>query len=208
MIEPLIALLTGGYRNAVIAVILLVVALSLHEFAHATAARALGDPTARLAGRLTLNPRVHFDPFGVVSMAIFGFGWGKAVPVSASKLKTRRFGVQIVAVAGPLMNLAQAVAFAILRLTLAPSPFLAVLFEYGVVLNVFLALFNLLPIPPLDGMPILAAALPASRRHVLEVLERWSFVILIIAVIVARRVLTDVALPLADVIFRIVSRFA
>ncbi|MDQ4149092.1 MAG: site-2 protease family protein [Actinomycetota bacterium] len=161
-----------------------VIALSLHEFGHAAVANMQGDPTARLAGRLTLNPLAHLDPVGTFMIVLVGFGWGKPVPFTATKLKSRRFGPALVGVAGPAMNFVLAFAAAALLVMLGPGSE-RILAEFLVItlqLNVVLAIFNLLPIPPLDGSRILSAALPPSKQHIIYFLDRWGFVILLIVV--------------------------
>ena len=150
--------------------LILLIALPFHEFCHALAAYRLGDATAKLLGRLTLNPIAHFDPLGgflllASSLVGFGIGWAKPTPVNVSNLRGGRNGDAIVAMAGPLSNLALAVAFAIpLRYILASGlavPDVAVnILGYFVFINIALFLFNLLPIVPLDGSHILFALLP------------------------------------------------
>lgn len=174
-------LISQDYSGILVLAVLLVVALSLHEFAHALAADLMGDPTARVAGRLTLDPRVHLDPFGALMMVLVGFGWGKPVPYSSARLGRRRGGVVTLALAGPAANVALALAFAGALSVLGPAPPLVQrLLLTGVGLNVVLAIFNLLPIPPLDGGRILYHYLPPSRHHVIEFLDRWGFLILLL----------------------------
>lgn len=167
-----------------IVALVFVVALSLHEFGHAVAATAQGDPTARLAGRLTVNPRAHLDPLGTVMLLLVGFGWGKPVPFAPNKLRSERFGGAVVGLAGPLVNVLLAfVSAAALVSTvrngnldglLAQSLFISLR------LNIALALFNLLPIPPLDGSRILSALLPPSKHHIIYFLDKWGFVLLLL----------------------------
>jgi len=144
----------------------LVIGITVHECAHAWSANELGDPTARYQGRITLNPLAHLDPLGSLLMLYsllggFGIGWGKPTPVNPLNLKYgTRVGLALVSVAGPLSNVLVAVLFAIpLRLGLPMPGELSVLLLYIIVANLSLAVFNLLPLPPLDGFSILTGIL-------------------------------------------------
>lgn len=165
-----------------------VIALSLHEYGHALSAHLQGDPTAKLAGRLTVNPKSHLDPVGTVMLVLVGFGWGKPVPFAPNKLKSERWGSALVGIAGPLVNVILAFASAAALVALFPQGNLADgaagwlqrFLAIGVYLNVALAVFNLLPIPPLDGSRILSALLPPSKQHIVFFLDKWGFVILLL----------------------------
>ncbi len=179
----------------IVVAIMLLVGFPVHEFSHALAAYRLGDSTARFMGRLSLNPVVHFDPLGGILLAItfigsggsFGFGWAKPTPVNPRNLEGGRYGEAIVAAAGPMSNLVLAIAAAIpLRyilsnLTLAdqiPTLLLQVLYLF-IVINLVLMIFNLFPIPPLDGSKVLFAFLPpqvAWRWR--PILEQYGFILL------------------------------
>ncbi|RPF72131.1 site-2 protease family protein [Aurantiacibacter spongiae] len=162
---------------ALILVPCLVVAIVFHEVAHGWAALALGDPTAKEKRRLSLNPVRHVDPVGTLvvpgALALFGgpiFGWAKPVPVRQDRLDNPRFGMMAVAAAGPATNLALALAGATLAGLVAgfafpgePPAIVMTAMGYFVLINVFLALFNLLPIPPFDGSHIVGGLLP--RRY-------------------------------------------
>ena len=183
--------------SIIVVAIMLLVGLPVHEFSHALAAWRLGDGTAPLfMGRLTLNPIVHFDPVGGTLLAVtfllgtgFAFGWAKPTPVNPNNLEGGRSGEAIVAAAGPISNLVLAVAAALpLRYILAnqelqaqiPEIVLSVLL-YFVLINIILMVFNLFPIPPLDGSKVLFAFLPpqvAWRWR--PILEQYGFIILII----------------------------
>ncbi|MDQ2689804.1 MAG: site-2 protease family protein, partial [Chloroflexota bacterium] len=140
------------------AVIALLVGLTFHEFSHALLADELGDHRPRAMGRLTLNPLAHIDPIGALMLIIAGFGWAKPVMVNPYALRNGRSGMAIVAAAGPAANLAVAVVFAVvfrvLEMAGFGSGFALSLVENVVLLNVLLALFNFIPIPPLDGYNI------------------------------------------------------
>ena len=151
-------------------ILALIISISVHEFAHAWSAYELGDPTARNLGRLTLNPVKHFDPLGafmIVFMSIsrFGIGWGKPVPVNPYNLRTSpRVGMGLTSAAGPFSNLVLAALFAIpLRLGLSVPPVLYDFLEVVVIVNVGLALFNLIPLPPLDGFHVVQGILGTFR---------------------------------------------
>ena len=150
----------------IIKIPVLLLAVTLHEYAHGRAALALGDPTAKAMGRLTLNPLPHIDPFGALCLFLFHFGWARPVPVNPSYFKDVRKGVIFMSLCGPLANLLTALAAGLL-MRLLPLPFeiyLKVLF-WMLLMNIGLGLFNLLPIPPLDGSHILENLLsPAAAR--------------------------------------------
>lgn len=151
-------------------ILILIFSIILHELAHGYVAYMLGDPTAKIAGRLTLNPIPHIDLVGsviipgllVLSNASFLFGWAKPVPYNPHNLRNQRWGETLVAVAGSLTNLFLAVLFALIIRFGTPvlPPTFIELSAYVVAINLFLGLFNLIPIPPLDGYTVLRSALP------------------------------------------------
>jgi Zn-dependent protease len=159
----------------VILLVALVISISVHEFAHAWAAQELGDHTARNLGRLTLNPIVHFDPIGALmilfmSISGWGIGWGKPVPVNPYNLRGNpRVGMGLTSAAGPFSNLAVAALFAIPLRLAVPVPSLLYQFLLGMVwVNVGLAVFNLIPLPPLDGFSVFQGLLATFRT-------RWAY---------------------------------
>ncbi len=156
------------------------VALPVHEFAHAAAAVALGDDTPKRQGRYTLNPLPHIDPMGAVLIALTGFGWAKPVQWNPRNITTDpRLGSIIVSLAGPLSNLVMAVVVGLLlRMDLLAGSFAAQFAWFFVQINVLLFVFNLLPIPPLDGSHVLFALLPGDTMRLQWQLRQYGFLIL------------------------------
>ena len=167
---------------------IVIVALTIHEAAHAWTADRLGDPTARLLGRVSLNPLVHIDPIGTILLpllAIFSglpiLGWAKPVPVNVSRLRHHRRDFMIVAAAGPISNLLQAFVIAGVFRTLydpSASDLLPAILKDAVTTNLVLAFFNLIPIPPLDGGNVLAGLVPESVARVIDQVRQFGFIAL------------------------------
>ena len=180
--------------------IFLLVGFPVHEFSHALVAYRLGDGTAKMFGRLTLNPIVHLDPVGsliLVASALLGsgfiIGWAKPTPVNPSMLRGGRRAEAWVAAAGPVSNLVMAIAAALaLRASLAldlvnsdPAAFVANVLYYFVFINLALFIFNLIPIPPLDGSKVMFALMnPRTVWQIRPKLEQWGFLILIVVMII------------------------
>ena len=174
-------------RSIIVLLVGFVIAISVHEFSHAAAARALGDTTAQRAGRLTLNPLAHLDPMGTLmivlsSVAGIGFGWGKPVPYDPRAVRYGRFGGALVSIAGPLSNfLLAAIALAVIIHGPIPE-------ELGrdigrlAAMNIGLCAFNLLPIPPLDGFGVALGVLPRTAAVALSRLGQYGPAILLILV--------------------------
>ncbi|ABO49666.1 peptidase M50 [Desulforamulus reducens MI-1] len=157
-------------------------ALTLHEYAHAYVAYRLGDKTAYYEGRLTANPLRHLDPLGTLLLFIAGFGWAKPVPVNPFYFDDRKKGMMLVSLAGPATNLLLALVAAVVFGLMKPSGWLFFMLSYFIYINVLLAVFNFLPIPPLDGSKILAGILP-GRQEWLYQLERYGTAILLVLII-------------------------
>ncbi len=169
-------------------VVVLFFSVIVHEVAHGYLALLNGDPTAKLSGRITLNPIPHIDPIGtlllpallVLSGARLLFGWARPVPVNPMNFRNYTWGELTVSAAGPLSNLALAVVFALLlRLNLGNVGLMKLAY-YGVSINIFLALFNLIPIPPLDGSHVLAAVLPRDLLRLYRHLEPVGFILILV----------------------------
>jgi len=171
---------------AILAVVLLF-SVIVHEVAHGYVALRNGDPTARVMGRITLNPIPHIDPIGTILLPLILllsgssllFGWAKPVPVNPLNYRNYRWGEIAVSAAGPLSNIALAVVFSILLRLGLGNIGLMKLALFGVKINLFLALFNLIPIPPLDGSHILAIALPRDLARMYAYLEPFGFILIL-----------------------------
>ncbi len=164
-----------------------ILALSVHEYAHAKAADRMGDPTPRLAGRLTLEPWAHLDPIGTVLLVLYRFGWAKPVPINPRNFRDPRRGLLTVSLAGPLSNFALSAAAALLVAFRVGSwpllgliPHLTEIVLYIFVLNLYFGVFNLIPIPPLDGSKVLMALLPGRQAYAFSRIEPYGPIILIV----------------------------
>lgn len=159
----------------------LIGAIGLHEYAHALSADLQGDRMPRAMGRLTPNPIKHLDPVGMIFILLVGFGWGKPVEFRPQALSSKRFGAAMVALAGPLMNLLLAFVAAVLAAQLGESlpDFMNTFLVGFFYINVLLAVFNLIPLPPLDGSRLLTIFLPPHRQNVIFFLDRYGFIILL-----------------------------
>ena len=194
----------------------LVIALTLHEYAHARVANWFGDDTPRLAGRLTLNPLRHLDPLGSLMLVVAGYGWAKPVPINPAALKERsRAGVMLVSLAGPFSNLLLAGlgSLAYLLLRVSAGTFSAALSFFGqflisfVVLNVTLCIFNLLPVAPLDGEKVLEYLLPEPARGVLYAVRPYGMFILLALLFVLPMLGVDVSGAVVRAPVLAISRF-
>ena len=215
-------LLSGGDPKAFIIQLLLslpiiLLSLSLHETAHAIAANKLGDPTAKNLGRITLNPIKHLDPIGFICMVLCGFGWANPVPINSRYFKKPRRDMAISAAAGPVSNVLLAFIFALLlRISYEVLPGMittenalelaniwVTFLSIGVSLNITLAVFNLLPVPPLDGSRMLYVFLPPKQYFGVMKYERYISlgIMLLLLIGVLDPVLSFVSNKIARVIF-------
>ncbi len=167
-----------------VALPMILLSLTVHEYAHAAVASALGDPTARWQGRLTLNPLAHLDLFGTLTLILTRrFGWAKPVPVNPAYFKDWRRGMMMVGMAGPLANVALAFVLALpFRLDVPMWGYVGDILGTGVVINLGLAAFNLIPIPPLDGSRLLLGFLRGRNLRVYHELEAYGPFILLLLV--------------------------
>jgi Zn-dependent protease len=175
--------------QAIFAIAVLLFSVVAHEVSHGYMAQYLGDPTARFAGRLTINPLKHIDPIGSILVPIFSFmapggfmfGWAKPVPYNPYNLKDQKWGEAKVAVAGPLTNLFIALVFSVILRYFAglfTSPMQSIMYLI-VHINIILMLFNMVPIPPLDGSKVFMSVLPLRYRYIGEYAERYSLLLIL-----------------------------
>ena len=202
------------FYDAATWIIPLVVAIVLHEVSHGWAANAFGDPTAKRLGRLSPNPIRHVDPVGTIALplvlAVAGapvFGWAKPVPVVASRMRNPRIHMMLVALAGPAMNLALALLATLLLALIVPVAregavllFLAANLIHFLVINIFLAIFNLLPIPPFDGGHVVEGLLPTRLARHYRKIGRYAFPMLVVLLVIL-----PLLSPRANIVARLVS---
>lgn len=180
------------------------IAISVHEFGHAYSAHLLGDDTAKLYGRMTLNPIKHVDPLGLLAMIIFHIGWAKPVPVNPMNYKNYRVGNFIVSIAGVCCNLLTAIVCAIIYKNV-PVYGVQVLAYTCIIYNIGFAAFNLLPVPPLDGWGVIETFIPYQRREYAYKFERISgFVLILLLITGAYRIIIN---PIHGLFATIVQMF-
>ncbi len=199
-----------GVIFGVFQAVVLIYSVVLHELSHGYMALSMGDHTAERMGRLSLNPLKHLDPFGSVLLPLltwlvggFLFGYAKPVPYNPANLNDKRWGPAKVGIAGPLANFTIAAIFAVVMRSLGPSASATVvsLLTYTVSINLVLAVFNLIPIPPLDGHWLLFALLPARSFYIRALLYRYEWVLLIVALLFVMPLLY----PLVGLLFRVLT---
>lgn len=188
----------------ILSIIILILSVIIHEVSHGYMADRLGDPTARLQGRLTLNPLKHIDPVGsiivplITSLAGFTFGWAKPVPYNPYNLKNKRTGEFLIAAAGPLSNLALALIFGFFIRFIQQgtmTPFIEIA-SYIVIINIVLAVFNLIPIPPLDGSKLLFAFLPQQYGRFRMLLETYAPILIIVVIFFLWELISPIIWPI------------
>jgi len=196
-------------------ILILIFSVVIHEVSHGVMANHLGDPTAKHAGRLTLNPLKHLDPIGSVILPLFLilmsrlmgggiiFGWAKPVPINPYNFRDQRWGSAKVALAGPGSNLLVALFFGLMMRFfpfLISVPALYLIFGYIVFINILLALFNLLPIPPLDGSHVLFSLLRGRAEEIKVFLQQYGMFILLFFIFFAFRLILPLIFGLAELI--------
>jgi Zn-dependent protease len=196
-------------------------AITTHEVAHGWVAKRLGDPTAYMLGRLTLNPIKHIDPIGTVLVPLvmwtlggFIFGWAKPVPVAFRNLKQPKRDMVLVAAAGPAVNFLMAIGWtillAIILSVINPTGrnWLVNVCYFGIQFNIMLAIFNLIPIPPLDGGRVLSGLLPRAGSNFLDRIEPFGFIIVVLLMVVPPYILGRIIEPFYAYFLRLFSRAA
>ncbi len=159
----------------------LILAISVHEYAHARFADQLGDPTPRSQGRLTLDPRAHLDPLGTIALLFLGFGWGRPVQFDPYNLRNPRRDSALIAIAGPISNLLFALVLSLIMRLIPPLSILYSVFPILIIMNISLAIFNLVPIFPLDGEKILGGLLPSALyQEFATIMRQYGTIILIL----------------------------
>ena len=197
---------TDGPLTFALLAVSVIGAIALHEYAHALAADLQGDRLPRALGRVTLNPIKHLDPLGTILIFLVGFGWGKPVEFRPEALASKRFGAAIVALAGPMMNLALAITAGFVLAPLVRSGSTGVLTQFleaFLGINLLLAVFNLIPLPPLDGSRLLTIFLPPHRQKVIFFLDRYGMLVLLALLFFGR---DTVLLPILSFVGRAVAR--
>lgn len=193
------ALTSGNFASAIIILLYsllgVMVAMTVHEWAHAFAAYKLGDPTAKNLGRMSLDPLKHMDPIGTICLVLFGFGWARPVMVNPRNLKNYRRDDAIISLAGPIMNLLTAflflgIYFLVLYTFGITNEIVLNILNYIISINLGLGIFNLIPIPPLDGFHVINSIFIRRSFKVVEFLQRYGFIILL--VLLASGVLTNI----------------
>lgn len=175
----------------------ILIAVTVHEFAHALIADRLGDSTARMLGRLSLNPIVHLDLLGTVLFVVAGFGWAKPVPVNPRNFTNWRQGMMLVAAAGPLANVTLMFILGLMFQLGLVDPFSlpGLIVRATIRINAVLAVFNLLPVPPLDGSKILAGLLPPAQAIAYDRLAAYGPVLLLLVLVLAPGLISGLVLP-------------
>ena len=199
-------LMTGGFKSILLTLPGVIIAITFHEFAHAWVADKLGDTTPRAQGRLTLNPLSHIDPFGLILLLFANIGWGKPVQINPRNFNSNK-SIEtceaLVSLAGPLINLILAFIFMIIYYALyyfvtCPTIILLIIF-YIITVNIGLGIFNLLPIPPLDGSKIFARFLPYNAKAWID--RNMQYIYIVFLILWITNVLSWIVSPVISVVF-------
>ena len=180
------------------------VAISVHEFGHAFAAHLLGDDTAKMQGRMTIDPAKHIDPIGLITLLVFHFGWAKPVPVNPNNFRNYKLGNVLVSLAGAIGNILAAIV-CVFVMKSAKLEAIQTISNVTLIYNVGFAAFNLLPIPPLDGWGIISTFIPYKYNDLVYKYEAYSYPILLILLVTG--VYGIIVSPIRDVIWNIVMLF-
>lgn len=194
----------NGLVDILVGFVAIAIAISVHEFGHAFAAHLLGDDTAKMNGRMTLNPTAHVDPIGLIMLIIFKFGWAKPVPVNPNNFKNYKVGNLIVSLAGVFANIITAIICVFINkyINMYAINFIA---SMTIVYNLSFAAFNLLPIPPLDGWGVISTFIPYKYNEFIYKYENMSYIILLVALFTgAYRIILD---PVYNILWSIVLFF-
>ncbi len=199
-------LMTGGFKSILLTLPGVIIAITFHEFAHAWVADKLGDTTPRAQGRLTLNPLSHIDPFGIILLLFANIGWGKPVQINPNNFNSNK-SIEtceaLVSLAGPVMNIILAFIFMIIYYALyyfvtCPTIILLIIF-YIITVNIGLGIFNLLPIPPLDGSKIFARFLPYNAKAWID--RNMQYIYIVFLILWITNVLSWIVSPVISVVF-------
>ncbi|HSQ88277.1 site-2 protease family protein [Romboutsia sp.] len=190
--------------NILVSIVAIAVAISVHEFGHAYAAHLLGDDTAKMYGRMTLDPAKHIDPIGLITMLIFRIGWAKPVPVNPNNFKNYKVGNVLVSLAGAIGNILAAIVCVIVMKYVKMEAIYTIA-SMTMVYNIWFAAFNLLPVPPLDGWGIVSSFIPYKYNEIIYKYERMSYPILLILIFTG--LYGIIVSPIRDVIWNIVTLF-
>lgn len=190
--------------NILVSLVAIAVAISVHEFGHAYAAHLLGDDTAKMYGRMTLDPAKHIDPIGLIMMVIFRFGWAKPVPVNPNNFKNYKLGNVLVSLAGAIGNILAAIV-CVFIMKYVQMDAIRLIANVTLMYNIGFAAFNLLPIPPLDGWGIISSFIPYKYNDIVYKYESLSYPILLILLFTGAYAI--IVSPIRDIIMNIVFLF-
>ena len=190
--------------NILVSLVGIAVAISVHEFGHAYAAHLLGDDTAKMQGRMTLDPAKHIDPIGLITLIVFRFGWARPVPVNPNNFKNYKLGNVLVSLAGAIGNILAAIV-CVFIIKYVRMDAIRIIANVTLVYNVGFAAFNLLPIPPLDGWGIISTFIPYKYNDLVYKYESYSYPILLILLVTGMYGI--IVSPIRDVIWNIVTLF-
>lgn len=186
-------------------VVAIAIAISVHEFGHAYSAHLLGDDTAKMYGRMTLNPSAHVDPIGILMMLIFKIGWARPVPVNPNNFKNYKFGNVLVSLSGAIANIVTAIICVLINKSVNMYA-INLIAGYTIVYNVGFAAFNLLPIPPLDGWGIISSFIPYKYNEIVYKYENMSNIIFLLLILTgAYEIFVS---PIRNIIMNIVFLFS